>query len=502
MIPLAKKRVSEIIIQWRPQPRQATFLQACGVLGILDGLPPVPPLARVIGYGGAAGGGKSDALLGVALAAGLYWRGINIGYFRREYPMLEGPGGAIIRSHELMSGWAQWKGDNLRWIYPTGSLLEFCHAKNELDVHKYQSQQFDIILIDEATQFTRYQYRYLLTRNRATKAGVIPFMALATNPGNEGHAWFKAEFADQPPEKVQDVEVEPGYREKHIFIPARLSDNLILEQRDPGYRATLEAQSEMVRRQLLEGDWSAFAGQYFASWRPEIHVISTPKDFRGWLKATRNHKKFRCLDYGLDTTACYWIDISPSGRLTVYREIYKPNLILSKAARSILEATTDLEQISYTVASPDLWNRRQDTGKSGLEILMESGLRGLVKADNRRVPGWEHMAEWIEPYDDPETGKPAANLVFFDCCRNATQQIPNLIRDDNDPNDVSDKIEDHAGEAIRYGLMSRPKPRIKHVSKLAEIEEKFGPDSAEVVIYRKHCKDPRRKGVTLARLGM
>jgi hypothetical protein len=77
-----------------------------------------------------------------------------------------------------------------------------------------------------------------------------------------------------------------------------------------------------------------------------------------------------------------------------------------------------------------------------------------------------------------------------------------LIRDDGDPNDVSDKVEDHAGEAIRYGLMSRPKPRIQRPSKLLEIEEKFGADSAEAVIFRKHNKDPRKRGVSLAKLGM
>jgi hypothetical protein len=179
------------------------------------------------------------------------------------------------------------------------------------------------MLIDEATQFLRSQYRYLRTRNRATRDSVIPFMALASNPGNVGHLWAQAEFIDPgPPEQVHEVEVEPGVFEKHLFIPAFLSDNIILEQRDPGYRARLEAQPEIVRRQLLDGDWSVFAGQYFKEWRPDIHVVE-PFTIPHWWK------RFRSLDYGLDCTACYWWAVDQSGRCYIYRELYQPDLILS-----------------------------------------------------------------------------------------------------------------------------------------------------------------------------
>jgi phage terminase large subunit len=495
VIPLPKKQ-QKTKVNWFPQKRQLTCLEACGLAYLLVGARAGPPVASVIGYGGAAGGGKSDALIGIAILAGAHFPGISIAYFRREYPQLEGLGGAILRSHELMSSWAHWNGSERRWTFPNGSRLQFCHAKDELDVHSYQSQQFDIVLIDEATQFTRYQYRYLLTRNRATKDGITPFMVLATNPGGPGHSWYKVEFADLPHEVPTDVEVEPGQFEKHIFIPAKLEDNKILETRDPAYRKKLENSPETTRRQLLEGDWSAFEGQYFASWRQDIHVIPTPKDMRAWLESTRNHRKFRCLDYGLDCTACYWVDVASDGRLTVYRELYKPNLILSKAARTIMDATTDLEQIAYTVASPDLWNRRQDTGASGVDGLKRGGWKGVInEADDRRVAGWEHMAEWIEPYDDPNTGKPASNLVFFDCCGNAIRQIPMLIRDANNPNDVSGKVEDHAGEAIRYGLMSQPKPAKIEIDPLESLAQQHPPWTTEYQILSQEVlmEDPKRE---------
>ena len=240
-----------IKIKWAEQPRQMKFLRACGLSHPWDGGSPGKPVARVIGYGGAAGGGKSDALLMAAIVAGLTFPGISIGYFRRKFPELEGPGGAIMRSHELMSSWARWHGGQRRWTFPTGSILQFCHCKEETDVYNYQSQQFDLLLLDEATQFLRSQYRYLLTRNRANKPGLTPFMALATNPGNVGHTWFQREFIDIGDfEQPHDVEVEPG-----IFGDPRLYSGVpvrqpVLEERD-GIPGQAEAQPEIVRRQLL-----------------------------------------------------------------------------------------------------------------------------------------------------------------------------------------------------------------------------------------------------------
>ena len=401
--------------------------------------------------GGAAGGGKSDALIGMATVAAFTFPGISIGYFRREFPDLEGPGGAIMRSKEILSGIASYHATQHRWTYPTKSILQFCHCKDENDVYGYKSQQFDIVLIDESTEFTRFQYRYLLTRNRATKKGIIPFMALATNPGGPGHGWFRDDFVDAGPfEQVNDVEVEPTIFEKHIFIPAKLSDNLILEKRDPGYRASLAAQSDLIRRQLLEGDWDAYAGQYYPEFKRDIHVVK-PFDIPEYWK------RFRSLDYGLDTTACYWWAVDTHGKCFIYRELHEPNLNLSQAAKKILDMTPSDEKISYTVASPDLWNRRQETGKSGMEIMIQAGLTGLIKANNSRIPGWRALREYLTPYKD-EQEIMTANLQIFSHCMNLIKCLPLLQHDETNPEDAADKPHNitHAPESIRYGVASRP----------------------------------------------
>ncbi len=443
----------EIVICWRPQPRQLTFLKACGLEPPFTGGLSTKPMARVIGYGGAAGGGKSDALIMVGVVGGLTYPGIKVGYFRRTFPQLNGPGGAIMRSHELLSGQAKWHGGDRRWTLPTGSIIQFCYCDKEKDVFNYQSQQFDIVLFDEATHFLRFQYRYMLTRNRATtdNPDFVPFMAMATNPGNVGHMWFRKEFINIGDfEEPHSVEVEPTKYEVHMFIPARLSDNQKLERRDPNYRESLEAQPEIIRKQLLEGDWDAMAGQYFPEWNRTIHVVKPFKIPGHW-------KKFRSLDYGLDCTACYWYAVSESGKLYIYRELWQSSLTLSKAAKKILDMTPDDEQIMYTVASPDLWNRRQETGVSGEEIMHRAGLYGLRPANSDRIPGWRQLREYLDPFE-VEEGVLDAKLGIFSHCINVIEHLPALMHDDNNPEDAADEPHEitHSCESIRYGVMERP----------------------------------------------
>lgn len=449
-----KKAKKNISIPWKPQPRQLTFLRACGLAHPFDGGTPKKPVASFVGYGGAAGGGKSDSLIGVAIIAGLTFPGINIGIFRRKYTELEGPGGIIIRSQELMSSWADYNGGLRRWTMPTGSILQFCHCENESDVFNYQSQQFDVLLFDEMTQFTRTQVRYLITRNRATKDGVTPFAAGATNPGGIGHVAFKEEFVDiGEPETVYDVEVEPGVYEKHIFIPARLEDNQILENRDPGYRKRLESQPEEIRRALLYGDFDVFSGRFFPEYRKDIHVVRPFKIPPYW-------KRIRSLDYGLDMTACIWWAIADNGQVFAYRELHEPDLNLTKAAEKIVDMTSDDEYISYTTASPDLWNRRQETGASGVEIMGRAGLRGLVRANHNRIQGWRVMREYLEPFEvKDEEGNTllTARMQIFENCKNFIKYLPMLQHDEHNPEDAADKphIVTHINESCRYFCNSR-----------------------------------------------
>lgn len=439
-----------IEIAWRRQARQIQFLAACGLAHPFAGGGPQPPVADAILYGGAAGGGKSDALLIAGLIACLSYPGAKVGYFRRTYPQLEGPGGAIMRSRELYAKVGQYNSTQHRWAMPGGGVVQFCHCEREANVYDYQSQQFDVLLLDEATQFTRFQVRYLLTRNRATVPGITPFCAMATNPGGVGHGWAKKEFIDTGmPGEAFSCEVEPGQFERHLFIPARLDDNKVLEERDPRYRQMLQNQPEAIRRALLDGDWAVFAGQYFTEWRTDKHVVEPFAIPDHW-------RRFASIDWGYSAPCCVlWHAVDPSDRRVItYRELYVSRVKSSDVAAKVKELTGG-EKLAYMVGSPDMWQERglSRDAREG-EDVADDFIRAriaLQPADNRRVIGWLRMREYLA---DAPDGKPWWQV--FNVCRNLIRTLPELVHDDHDVEDVDDACEDHAPEAARYALMSRP----------------------------------------------
>ena len=438
----------KVTITWSwEQDRQVQFLRACGLSYYIDGGGPKPPVARILLYGGSAGGGKTSALLIAGLIAAVTWPGCKVGYFRREYPQLEGPGGAIQESHQLYSAVGKWHGGQRRWTFPGGSILQFCHCKNEEDIYGYQSLQFDILLIDESTQFTEFQLRYLLTRNRATVNGITPFCAMATNPGGVSHGYHKKYFVDAGPwGQPVDVDVE-GHLERHIFIPARLKDNRILEERDPGYRKTLERMPKEIREALLNGRWDIFAGQYFKAFQREkdgklYHVISPCEIPKEW-------RRFASLDWGFAAPcAVLWHAINPSmGRVITYRELYVTDHRAGEVATLFLEMSKhpdgQPEEIAYVKASPDMWHERglgkkAAPGKVIAEEFTDLGIN-LERADNRRVIGWTRIREYLAEAPD---GLPWWQV--FETCENLVRTLPECIHDKRRIEDIDSNCEDHA----------------------------------------------------------
>lgn len=209
-------------------------------------------------YGGAAGGGKSDALL---MAASQYvdyphYRALVL---RRTYPELSMPGAIMDRAKEWWGGGtAEWNGDEHTMTFQSGARIVFAHAQYESDVMRFAGTEFHAILFDELTRFTEWMYRFLFSRLRKNQNDPIPLrMRSASNPGDIGHEWVKARF------------VSPGALERP-FIPARLMDNPSINAAD--YMANLEMLHPTDRKRLLEGDWDvAEAGSFFKrTWFPVI----------------------------------------------------------------------------------------------------------------------------------------------------------------------------------------------------------------------------------------
>jgi phage terminase large subunit len=232
-------------------------------------------------------------------------------------------------------------------------------------------------------------------------------------------------------------------------------------QRNPEYLNELKSLPDEMRRAYLDGDWSVFQGMFFTEWNTSCHVIE-PFEIPVWWK------RFRSLDYGQDMTACYWWAVSDNGQCFIYRELHEPDLILSKAAERIVEMSPQDEHISYTVSSPDLWSRRQESGASGIELMSKAGLKGMLKANNSRIPGWRQVREHIHPYvmlddngnavlDEHGDERKTARLLVFNTCRNLIRCMPLLQFDPHNSEDAAKLPHDvtHGPEALRYGAMSR-----------------------------------------------
>ena len=396
--------------------------------------------AKYTAYGGARGGGKSWAMrMKLVLLASRY-AGMNILLLRRTLGELRE--NHIIPLRALLNGVALYKESAKEFLFPNGSRIKLGYLDTEADVLQYQGQAYEVIGMEEATQFTYFQFLCLTECNRVSGSMTKPFkprMYFTCNPGGVGNSWVKRLFIDREYRSNEDPD-------DYVFIKSLVYDNAFLMRNDPGYVKTLEALPEMRKRAMLYGDWNSFEGMFFPEFDESRHVIPDIAPPADWVK-------FRALDYGLDMTACLWLAVSPDQRIIVYRELCAPDLILSEAAKAILKATPRDETIRYTVASPDLWNRRQDSGKSGVQIMTDAGLKGLRKADNSRIPGWRAVREYLRP--SGEDGAPKLRITRS--CKELIRCLPSLIFDPDVAEDASDRPHDitHAPEALRYALMSR-----------------------------------------------
>lgn len=247
--------------QWcphEPTERQAAFLDC-------------PNLEAL--YGGAAGGGKSDALLMAALQYVEHPRYRAV-IFRRTYPQLAASDGLIERSKEWLGGsGARWSETQSKWTFPSGATLVFRHLQHEVSKYDHQGAAYHYAGFDELTQFLESQYRYLIGRVRRNAGDEdLPLrIRSASNPGGVGHEWVKQRFL---------VEGVSGGR---AFVPARLEDNPHLDRDE--YVKGLQELHPLEYEQLRKGNWDALpSGGFFQrTWFQVVEPESVPADC-SWLR--------------------------------------------------------------------------------------------------------------------------------------------------------------------------------------------------------------------------
>lgn len=374
------------------------------------------------------------------------------------------------------------------WVAPSGASLWMSYLDADDDVMRYTGQAFSWVGFDELTQWASpYAWNYMRSRLRTTSlSGLKLYMRGTTNPGGPGHAWVKKMFVDPAPPKTSfwatDIETgevikwpkghsregEPLFKRR--FIPATLFDNPYLAS-DGMYEANLLSLPEHQRRQLLYGDWDINEGAAFPEFNRKIHVVEPFNIPHGWAK-------FRAADYGYGSnTGVVWIAVSPSEQLIVYREMYNSKVTAWDLADLILEAEEG-DNVRYGVLDSSLWHNRGDRGPSLAEQMISKGCRWRPSDRSRgsRVAGKNELHRRLQV--DPFTGEP--RLVIFSTCKNLIAQLPSIPLDKNNPEDVDTNAEDHLYDALRYGIMSRPKSSLwdynpaTHGSSHKVVDEKFG----------------------------
>lgn len=449
---LSEEKKSLVIFEPNPGP-QTDFL-AADELEVL--------------YGGAAGGGKSYALIAdpMRFFDNPNFNGLIV---RRTINELR----ELITKAQMLYKRAY--GDKIRWMeqkstfkLPGGGFLWFSYLDREEDVQQYIGQAFTYIAFDELTQHpTSYAWNFMRSRLRDASGTLPLYMRATTNPGGPGHGWVKRMFIDPAPydQAFWATDIETGkvitYPKHHAtkadqpvfkrrFIPAKLIDNPYLYE-DGQYEANLLSLPEAQQRQLLEGDWSLAEGAAFSEFRIPLHTCRPFEVPEQW-------RKFRSGDYGYSTrqaSAIHWYAIDPQyGTLYVYRELYVNQLTGRELAKKILQIERD-DKISYGVLDSSVWSQRGQTGPSIAEEMISEGCRWRPsdRTKGSRIAGKNRLHELLRI--DPISKRPG--IIFFDTCRQIISDLP-VIPADKDSDDIDpDYATDHAYDSIRYGIMSRPK---------------------------------------------
>lgn len=438
-------QVSDERIAWQPQEGPQDLFVRCPAFECF--------------YGGAVGGGKTDALLGDfarGIEAGPGWVGI---YFRKHFPDMDD---VIRRSHEIFGrayGEKCYSGSKYQWTFPSGAVLQFRALERDDDVYKYLGQQYAWCAFDELTQWADpFPYLYMMTRIRSAK-GMKVRMRSASNPGGPGHSWVKARFIDPMPAGVPlQVETKSGQHYWRVFIPSKLEDNKILMENDPGYSDRIYEVNPSLAKALREGNWNIVSNAAFPEYDERVHVIPNypiPTDRPIW----------RSMDWGYATPyANLWMFPSNEGELIVGGELYgwsgKPNVGTFEPPAEVRRKISTFERMNeiyvpYGMLDNQCWENRGTTGIIAHELsgsaLDENHLhwQPWTKGPHSRV----QQKQLLHQLMAVTNGK--ARLKIMERCQHLRRTLPILPSDPRNLEDVDTNSEDHGYDALRGGATKR-----------------------------------------------
>jgi hypothetical protein len=459
MAEAARSLDDDATVIWEPQPRQAAFI-ACP--------------ADDVGFGGARGGGKSDAAVGDWIDHEETYSQHAIGMaFRRERTQLVE---LIERAKQVLRPLGHvWHEQDKYFRGPKGGRLRFTYLENDADADAYQGHSYTRLICEEMGTFPNEGPINKLQATLRSGNGVPCQMKGTCNPGGPGHQWVKARYglAGRVNQIIRrDFTFENPFTKKKIqktrvFIPSKVTDNRYLGD---DYVANLfQVGSAELVQAWLDGDWDVVQGAFFDCWRSALHVVrpfEIPKD---WLR-------FRSGDWGSAKpfSIGWWAVVGddfqvpndhrilPRGAIVRYREWYgmqpgKPNVGLKITAEQVAAGIKEREAgeaIKYGVLDPAAWN--VTSGPSIGETFAANKV-SFHKADNKRTAKLGAMGGWDQVRArlmGDENGRPM--LYVFSTCTDLIRTLPALQHDQTNPEDVDTEGEDHAPDETRYACMSRP----------------------------------------------
>lgn len=435
------------LIAWRPQRGPQTAFLACPVFEAF--------------FGGARGGGKTDAVLGEwAVHADKYSKdAIGLMIRRTRVELTE----TFERAKAIYTPLgAQFTTVPMRVVMPGGARLTFAYLERDADASAYQGHSYTRVYVEEAGNFPTPAPILKLFATLRSGAGVPCRIRLTGNPGGPGHQWVKARYIDPAPLGWSVIADDETGLER-VYIPSRVGDNRHLGD---DYVARLRASGspELVKA-WLEGDWSIVAGAFFPEFSMASHVVKPVALPPDWAR-------FRALDWGSARPfSVGWYAVSdgalpkfPRGALIRYREWYgsngEPNVGLRMTAEQVAEGIKkrEAEDVARNrwmlgVADPAIF--AEDGGPSIAERMNRVGVM-FRPADNKRVPGQGALGGWDQVRARLRGDGERPALFIFDTCRDLIRTLPALQHDANRPEDVDTDGEDHAADELRYACMSRP----------------------------------------------
>jgi hypothetical protein len=401
-------------------------------------------------YGGAAGGGKSKALVMHAIRESVRHPGLRTGLFRRTYGELKESLVAELANVSFARAvGASWNGTDWDLKFPNGSVMMFRYAESLQDATRRQGGQYQLLCFDERTLTPPDVVAFLYSRLRSGRADV-PVLGIrsGTNPGGPGHGAVKDRFVDATAYGENVILDDRGRTVR--FIPSKLADNPHV---NPEYAADLQALPEQMRKAFLDGDWDSFLGQAFATWSRELHTLAPITLPPTW-------RRFVGIDWGYSAPwAVLWGAVDEDGRVWIYRQLYARQVGEAEQARRILSAETATEAVLARYADDAMWATRGDALPIST-VYAQNGVYLTPAGKGGRVTGWQRVRSYLElapacAHHRAQGWDRCPMMHVFTSVTDLIRTLPALpSATTGDPEDIDTKAEDHLADALRYMLLN------------------------------------------------